>query len=93
VPLVPESETAIVGMVAGTAASYLQEIVGGPSQLRIVNAVSGRLRGQVPIPPIASIGGLVRTTGNQVLIQTQTFTEPGRWWRLDPMRDDLIRPR
>jgi prolyl oligopeptidase len=88
--LVPQSGTAIVGMVAGDSRLYLQEIVGGPSQLRIVNAVSGRLRGQVPIPPIASIGGLVRTTGNELLIQTQSFTEPGRWWRLDPMRGDLV---
>jgi len=87
---VPESETAIVGMVAGDSRLYLQEIVGGPSQLRIFNATSGRLRGLVPIPPVASIGGLVRTTGNELLIQTQSFTEAGRWWRLDPMRGDLV---
>ena len=88
--LVPESETAIVGMVAGESRLYLQEIVGGPSQLRIVNALNGRLRGRAPIPPVSSVSGLVRTTGNELLIQIQSFTEPGRWWRLDPMRGDLV---
>ena len=88
--VVPESPTAISGLVAGRARLFVQDIVGGPSQLRIVDAASGRPRGQVPLAPISSVSGLIHTRDDHLLLQTQSFTEPGRWWRVEPGRGELI---
>jgi len=88
--LVPESPTAIATLVAGRTRLFVQDIVGGPSQLRIVDAATGRSRGQVPLGPVSSVSGLIHTSDDQLLLQIQSFTEPGRWWRVDPRHPEPV---
>ncbi len=81
--LVPEAKTAIVGFVPTETRLYVEDIVGGPSAVRVFDRHTGKLIEQVPIPPVSSVGGLVKTTGDEILIETESFTDPDRWWRYD----------
>ena len=52
-------------------------------RIRLFDAL-GRPKGAVALPPITSVGGMVREHGDVALIRTESYTEPARWWRYDP---------
>jgi len=81
--VVPESKVAISSFLPAGDRLYVEDIVGGPSELRVFSAL-GKPAGTVALPPISSIGGLVRAEGNVALVRTESYTTPGRWWRYDP---------
>ena len=86
--IVPPGETAIEAIhVAGTRL-YVQDIVGGPSQMRMFSFAGAPL-GKLPLPPVTSLDGFASYQGNQVLIERESFTEPPKWLRYDPAAGGL----
>ncbi len=79
---VPEGSLAIAGFVPTDTRTYVTEMDGGPSRLRIVD-VSGRPMPPVPTPEISSVGAVVRTSGDSVLFYNESYTVPGAWFAFD----------
>jgi prolyl oligopeptidase len=61
---------------------YVQEVVGGPSRVRIFDH-QGHAVATLPLPAISSVGNIVPTGGDHVLFRTSTYTQPPAWYRFD----------
>ena len=81
--VVPEGAGSITEFVPTEKFLYVCDIAGGPLDLRVFN-LQGEAQPAVPVPPVASVGGLVRLQGDNVLFGSQTYVEPFGWFRYDP---------
>jgi prolyl oligopeptidase len=81
--VVPAGDAAIEGFLAAETRLYVVDMVGGPSRVRVFD-LGGRERTPVPLPPIASVGQLVRLDGDEILLRVETFLTPPAWHRFDP---------
>jgi prolyl oligopeptidase len=80
--VVPESKVAIQDVVATTSHLYVTDQIGGPSEVRVFD-LDGKSRGAVPLPPVSSVRGVVRTKGDEILVNTSTYLTPPAWFRFD----------
>ena len=81
VPVVPQSETAVIDDFCVTPNRiYVADLVGGPSQLRVFDR-AGKALGSVPILPVSSITGILGVAGDGLLFQNQSDLEPPAWYR------------
>ncbi|MFP2908269.1 prolyl oligopeptidase family serine peptidase [Pyxidicoccus sp. 3LFB2] len=79
--LVPEGEASIQGLFPAKTRLYINEQLGGPSQLRMVD-LKGQALGLVPTLPVSSVGGLVPSgNGDDVLFINSSFVQPMAWYR------------
>jgi prolyl oligopeptidase len=78
--VVPEGEGAIEAVIPARTRLYVEELVGGPSRLRMV-ALDGKPLGDVPIPPVSAVGQVVRLDGDDVLLLSSTYLAPPAWLR------------
>ncbi|QSQ27218.1 S9 family peptidase [Pyxidicoccus parkwayensis] len=79
--VVPEGEASIQGIFPAKGRLYINEQLGGPSQLRMVD-LKGQSLGLVPTLPVSSVGGLVATgDGDDVLLVNTSFVQPTAWYR------------
>jgi prolyl oligopeptidase len=73
---------------------YVIDIMGGPSRVRIFGrkasepgqrgaAPAFESMGEVPLPPISSVGQMIPDGGGDVLFLTSTFLNPPAWFRFD----------
>jgi prolyl oligopeptidase len=81
--VVPESDVAIQALVPTARLLYVVDLVGGPSQIRVFD-LQGRRQKPVPLPPVASVGQVVRLGGDEVLFRSETYTAPAAWYRYQP---------
>ena len=81
--VVPASEIAIEDFRPAGPRLYVQDIIGGPSEVRVFD-LDGRALGKLPIPAVSSVGGIVHLNGDEVLVERYSYTEPPRWMRYDP---------
>jgi prolyl oligopeptidase len=90
--IVPESEVAIDALHTAPnrlitvfkpvrGGLYVVDSEGGPSRLRFVG-LDGKTS-MVPLPPVASVKGIVPLPGDAVLIQMETFVQPIGWYRYE----------
>ena len=86
--IVPSGETAIEAIHVSGERLYVQDIVGGPSQIRMFS-LGGEPLGKLPLPPVVSVEGFARYKGGQVLIERQSYTEPPKWTRFNPAAGGL----
>ncbi len=86
--VVPAGRTAIESFLPAGDRLYVEDMVGGPSAIRLFTAL-GRPTGTLPLPPISSVGGMVHAAGNTALIRTESYTTPARWSRYDPASRSL----
>jgi prolyl oligopeptidase len=87
--IVPASDTAIDGFQIAGKRLYVQDIVGGPSEVRMFD-FDGNALGKLPLPPVCSVEDIQKFGGDQVLIERASYTEPTRWMRYDPASGGLI---
>ncbi len=80
--VVPESKVAIQDLVPAANRLYVIDQTGGPSQVRVFE-LDGKARGSVPLPPVSSVRGVVRTKGDEILVNTSTYLTPPAWVRFD----------
>ncbi len=86
--VVPAGKNAIEAFVPTDSYLYLNETVGGPSQVRVLT-LTGKLLATVPLPPVSNARSIVKTEGDQVLIERESFTEPSLWSHYDPASEAL----
>jgi prolyl oligopeptidase len=80
--VVPESKNAIQFVIPTAHRLYVVDQAGGPEQVRVFPA-GGGTGSLVPLPPVASVGGVVRTSGDDVLLLSGTYLAPPAWYRYD----------
>ncbi len=88
--VVPESKAVIVGFLPAKNALYVQDVLGGPSQIRIFDG-TGKPQGLVPIAPLSSVEEMVRTASGELLVQSQTYLDPPAWYRYDASAGKVLR--
>jgi prolyl oligopeptidase len=82
-PIVPASGTAIDRIHVAGGRIYVEDIIGGPNEMRVFS-LAGKPLGKLPLPALSSVDGFSRFTGEQCLIRSESYTEPGHWLRYDP---------
>jgi prolyl oligopeptidase len=81
--IVPESDAVIQQIVPTTSRVYLVDLVGGPSQVRIVD-LAGHAQRPLAVPPIAAVRSMIHTTGDEVLYRVESYLVPPAWYRSSP---------
>src|SRR5579871_1446827 len=82
--VVPESKGVIDGFLPAKTKLYVNELIGGPSQIRAFD-LSGREQGAVPLGSVASAGRMVPGEGDGFLFESQSYIEPPAWYRFNPL--------
>jgi len=80
--IVPESKVAIEDFVPAAKRLFVIDQTGGPSEVRVFG-LDGKAFGPVPLPPVSAVRGAVRTKGDEILVNTETYLNPPAWVRLD----------
>ena len=75
------SDGDIVEFVATAGRLLVNQIVGGPHELHVMDLNGGGDR-KIPVPPVSSIAGLTALPGDEALFLTQSYIEPSMWRRL-----------
>ncbi len=83
--IVPEGENAIESYTPTQSRLYVTEMVGGPTQMRVYD-LHGHAQGLVTMPEISVMGGATRTSGDEVLVRSQSYTHPPAYYRYGPDR-------
>ena len=86
--VVPASKTAIDDIHVAGKRLYVEDILGGPNEMRVFS-FDGKPLGKLPLPPMSSVTGFSRYTGEQCLVRNESWTEPSRWLRYDPAAGTL----
>ncbi|HEU5100477.1 MAG TPA: prolyl oligopeptidase family serine peptidase, partial [Roseiflexaceae bacterium] len=79
----PERDVTIEGITAADTLLYVIELDGGPSQVRVYG-LAGNAQGLLPLPPMSAVRQVLVLGGDEVLIQSSSFTEPPAWFRFRP---------
>jgi prolyl oligopeptidase len=80
--IVGESGVAIEDFVPAGQRLYVEDMVGGPSQIRVFDS-AGHPHGTVPLEPVSAVTEMLRY-GGQLLFNSISFTHPPAWKRFDP---------
>jgi prolyl oligopeptidase len=81
--VVPQGPDSIQALAATRDRIYVEEIVGGPSRLRMVG-LGGKALGEVPILPVSTVGQVLPTDRHGVLFQNVSRVVPLAWYAFDP---------
>ena len=86
--IVPQGENAIEFCTPTETRLYVTEMAGGPTQMRVYD-LHGKELGLVTLPEISLMNGAVRTSGDEVLVRSQSYTHPPAYYRYGPGREAL----
>jgi prolyl oligopeptidase len=86
--IVPEGGNAIERFMPTESRIYVTEMVGGPTQMRVYD-LRGKEQALVTMPEISLMGGAIRTTGDEVLVRSQSYTRPPAYYRYGPGRSAM----
>ena len=75
---VPEGAEVIEHFQPSAHGLFVQDLVGGPSQIRFFDA-SGKLKTAVPTKPISAVQQMVWLGDDRLLFRSISFIEPYRW--------------
>ena len=78
--MVPEGEATIQEMAATQSRLYVEDQIGGPSQLRVFE-LGGKPLPPVKLPPVVAVNGMVTLDGDDILYRSQTYIEPPAWYQ------------
>jgi prolyl oligopeptidase len=81
--VVPETESPIESYTPTATRIYVTEMVGGPTQLRVYS-LQGKPIGLVTMPEVATISQAIRSSGDDVLVRSQSYTRPPAYYRYGP---------
>jgi prolyl oligopeptidase len=89
-PVVPESKAVIESFLPAGTRLYVNDLVGGPSQIRLFD-LTGREHGNVPLDSISSVGEMLRGKGDELLFESESYVEPPAWYRFDSGTEKVAR--
>ena len=69
---------------------YVNDVVGGPSRVRVFDLQDHPLPGP-PLPPVSAVRQIVPTQGGDALFNVSTYLEPSAWYRFDAATGKAIR--
>ncbi|HZE19694.1 MAG TPA: prolyl oligopeptidase family serine peptidase [Candidatus Angelobacter sp.] len=78
--VIPETDNVIEAYTPTATRVYVTEMVGGPTQMRVYD-LKGHALGLVTMSEIALIGDAIRTSGDDVLVRSQSYTHPPAVYR------------
>lgn len=81
--IIPESESTIEGVTVAATRLYTEDLVGGPSAIRVFD-LNGKPEPQVNVPPIASANQILALDGDMILFRSETYVSPPAWYRYKP---------
>src|SRR5262245_28329102 len=77
------ARASIANVVPTATRLYVVDMIGGPSRVRIFDH-RGKALGELPSPFVsASVDGVFRTVGDDVLFHVSSYLDPGAWYRAD----------
>jgi prolyl oligopeptidase len=88
--LIPASDAVIEDVVPTPGHIYVIDMVGGPSQVRVFNAL-GKDEKKIPLQPISAVGGALHTFGDSLLYNERTYLTPPAWFEYDPKTGNSIK--
>ncbi len=80
--VVPQSDVVIEGFRTTASRLYVLDMVGGPARVRIFD-LAGKAVGEVPVPPVSSVGLGVRMGKDDLLFSSVSYLSPGAWYRYE----------
>ena len=86
--VVPQTDVVIRSYVAASSRLYVVEMLGGPTQLRVYD-LAGRSLGLVAMDEISTISGLLRLSGDDLLLRRQSYRNPPAYSRYRPQSGAL----
>jgi prolyl oligopeptidase len=81
--VVPESKVVIEEILPTAKYLYVSDMVGGPSDVRVFS-LAGEAKGGVALPPVSSVGEMVREGADGLLFRSVSYLEPAGWSRYEP---------
>lgn len=87
--VVEESGVVIRSFLPGVTRLYVQDLVGGPSQIRVFDH-TGKERGIIPILPVSWVWGMTSLGEDKILYSNSSYTEPSTWYTYDANVDDPV---
>jgi prolyl oligopeptidase len=88
--IVPQAEEVIESFVPTAHRLYVDDMWGGPSDLRIFS-LEGRQLGKIPIEPVSSVSGMVGLSGDKLLFQSESYRRPPAWYEFGPSSPKPVR--
>ena len=79
--IVAEDEGTIEQFEPAGSHLFVAQLLGGPSQLKIVDTASGKAT-TVALPPVSGVADLARDGHGQVLARLTSFLAPPAWYRV-----------
>jgi prolyl oligopeptidase len=92
--IVPASDAVIQEIVPTAKALYVEDLLGGPSQIRRFD-LGGKGEQLVPIPKISAVQGMLALEDDSLLFRAASYTEPSSWFHCvegkpEPIKTALI---
>jgi prolyl oligopeptidase len=78
--VVPESAAVIEAFCPSASGLFVQDLAGGPSQIRFVGG-AGVVR--VPLKPVSAVAQMLSPQGDQLLFDNISYLEPYVWMKFD----------
>lgn len=85
--VVPESAAVIEAYCASVSGLYVQDLVGGPSQIRFFDLRHDSPPKIVPLKPVSAVQGMLCPEGDLLYYRNITFIDPFVWMAYDPATD------
>src|SRR5204863_8406601 len=76
--IVPASDAVIEGIVPTANVLYVEDLLGGPSQIRRFG-LDGKGEEVIPIPKISAVQGMLALEDDSLLFNDVSFTQPAAW--------------
>jgi len=86
--VVAESAAVIEGCCPSTSGLYVEDLVGGPSQIRFFN-LKDEAPQMIPVKPVSAVQQMLRLETGQLLFRNISYIEPFVWMSYDPAAGQL----
>jgi prolyl oligopeptidase len=92
--IVPAGEAVIQEIVPTAKALYVEDLLGGPSQIRRFG-LDGKGEQLIPIPKISAVQGMLALEDDSLLFRAASYTEPSSWFHCvegkpEPVKTALV---
>jgi prolyl oligopeptidase len=88
--IVPEAEDVIESFLPTAHRLYVSDIWGGPSDVRVFS-LEGRPLGKIPIETASSVDEMTRLSGDELLLQSESYRRPPAWYEVGPSSPKPVR--
>jgi prolyl oligopeptidase len=88
--IVPAGEAVVQSFVAAKDALYVDDLLGGPSQIRRFG-LDGQGETIIPIPKISAVSEMLALEDGSLLFRDVSYTEPAAWYHCAPGKTEPVK--